>query len=826
MGDHGVTIEGPPDEAARPPHPRETAGAAWTSNLEAGSLEEAQIAGIAVLDRDGKVVEANPILQKLLGCPSDEIVGRHLLDFTISPSARKDRELFARVLREHRTGLLVERRLQSRNGRETWGRVSVFPLQEAEGRHAALAAIEDVSIKHGLETRIEVLEKALVERRRETEDRFADEEAARREAEEARKQIEGVLESITDSFIALDPEWRFVYLNHHAEEYLNTSRDAAIGRNIWELFPRSVGTIIHRSFFQARDRGATVEFELFESKSDRWFDVRVFPSEAGLSVYFRDVTEKRLASQRETSLAAVADLTPDFIGVADADGKLLFLNQAGRELMGLGPAEDLNEHDVFELHPEGASRTLLDEALPQLIRDGRWVGETVALAHDGREIPVSAVLMAQRGEDGEIETFSTIWRDISTRKAQEERKRFVSEASHRLMASLELDEVLRQLPRIAIPMLGDFCNLVMLDGDFSHQVAEAHVDVEKEERLRELRRFRFSAPGSVGVGRALAMGEAELVPEASLLWERAAAVDEEHFRLLRSLELRSLMFVPLKARQGVFGALSFGITGDSPRRFGPDDLAAARELATIAAFAIDNARLYGEARRSAHVRDEVLGIVSHDLRGPLSIISIATERLLRAADDEKRDHDRKNLEVILRAAHRANRLVDDLLDVTRMQIRKMVISPVPTPASSLVEDALKLYRGVAKKKGLRLEGSAADGLPEVLADRERIPQVFANLIGNAIKFTPSGGKVSIQAGSAEKGVRFVVNDTGSGIPKSEIPHIFDAFWQARRGSKESAGLGLAIVKGIVQAHGGEVGVQSEPGRGSTFEFTLPTSAAP
>jgi signal transduction histidine kinase len=169
------------------------------------------------------------------------------------------------------------------------------------------------------------------------------------------------------------------------------------------------------------------------------------------------------------------------------------------------------------------------------------------------------------------------------------------------------------------------------------------------------------------------------------------------------------------------------------------------------------------------------------------------------------------------------RLVHDLLDVAAIEAGQLPVTKSPLSADALVTDALELLRPLAAAKGIALVGDVPPGLPTVAADRERVLQVFSNLGGNAVKFTARDGRVEIRATGRDRAVEFVVRDTGSGIRPEDLPHVFERFWQARKRERAGVGLGLAIVKGIIEAHGGEIHVDSEPGKGSRFAFTLPVA---
>ena len=229
-----------------------------------------------------------------------------------------------------------------------------------------------------------------------------------------------------------------------------------------------------------------------------------------------------------------------------------------------------------------------------------------------------------------------------------------------------------------------------------------------------------------------------------------------------------------------------------------------------------------EAEQAAHTRDEVLAVVAHDLRNPLNLVLTNGAFLLETL--QQLDHrSREQLQMIRRAAGQMNRLIQDLLEVAGMEAGHISMELRPETVEPMVRDACDLQAHAAEARGVALTCDCAADLPRVLADQERIQQVFGNLIGNALKFTPEGGRILVRAERGEGAVRFSVADTGSGIHREDLPHVFDRFWQAKRTRKGGAGLGLAISRGIVAAHHGEMWVESELGRGSTFRFTLPAA---
>ena len=169
-----------------------------------------------------------------------------------------------------------------------------------------------------------------------------------------------------------------------------------------------------------------------------------------------------------------------------------------------------------------------------------------------------------------------------------------------------------------------------------------------------------------------------------------------------------------------------------------------------------------------------------------------------------------------------NRLIQDLLDVTQIEAEKLSLERAALNARRIVADSVDAQVMLASSASLTLELDVAEDLPNLWADKDRLSQVFENLIGNAVKFTPGGGRICVGAAAHDADVLFWVKDAGAGIAPEDVPHLFDRFWQARKGKRHGAGLGLPIVKGIVEAHGGRVWVESTLGQGSTFFFTIPT----
>ncbi|HEX6913396.1 MAG TPA: hybrid sensor histidine kinase/response regulator [Longimicrobium sp.] len=379
----------------------------------------------------------------------------------------------------------------------------------------------------------------------------------------------------------------------------------------------------------------------------------------------------------------------------------------------------------------------------------------------------------------------------------------LAEASRVLNASLDAATAVAQLARLVVPRLADCCVVDLFDAGGAVRAAATHADPAQETRLRGV------TPTADGVGTdgARAAGPTEL---GVLLGECPAQAG---------------LVVPLHAAGRAVGRLVLGKTRPDAG-FGEEETALAEELGRRAAMAVENARLFGEARAATEARQHTLAVVAHDLRNPLTAIRMDAEMLVHMVGPTLGTFQRESLERIYAITGRMDGLIQDLLEVSRMERGTLALEVVARDPAALLAEAAHGLRPLTSAHGLRLVVQADEGLPPVQADGARVVQIVSNLVGNAVKFTPDGGAVTLACTAGEDEVRFSVTDTGPGIPPEEVPHIFGAFWQARHADRRGLGLGLSIARGLVEAHGGRIWVESEPGRGASFVFTLPAAGAP
>ena len=305
-----------------------------------------------------------------------------------------------------------------------------------------------------------------------------------------------------------------------------------------------------------------------------------------------------------------------------------------------------------------------------------------------------------------------------------------------------------------------------------------------------------------------------LLSEISDVIRDRMAQDETHTGLLRASGVRSMMVLPLKIRGRAFGAITFA-SAESGRRYSSSSLRFAQIIANRVAMTIDNTRLFAERKGAIETRDAILAIVSHDLGNSLSAIQLKAQVMLQ------KNVNSADAVFIQRRAGEMARLIRDLLDVSSIEAGRLRIEKNVQAVGPLLKLVLEDLQQQAEQKSIRLGSELPTDNLDVDCDIVRIQQVLTNLIRNAIKFTQPGGSIQVQVERLAGEACFSVTDTGCGIPKSDLSHVFDRFTRASKSARQGTGLGLSIVRGIVEAHNGRIWVESREGVGSTFSFTLP-----
>jgi PAS domain S-box-containing protein len=754
-----------------------------------------------------------------------------------------------------------------------------------------------------------------------------------RQRQQAEDRVRALIELAPDAFFQADLDARFTDVNVAACRLLGYEREELVGKTVFDIIPAedairlvavrdqllAPGEVHRAEWTQRRKDGTLVPVEVSSNilPDGRW------------QAFVRDISERRrLEDERQVFVSLIAN-SSDFIGIADPDGKPIYVNPAGRRMVGLPADYPVEQTQIPDYYPPEERRFAIDVIYQSMVEQGRFSGETY-FRHwqTGEAIPVSDEhFMIRDPRSGRVLGMGTITRDISEARRQvREREELLARertareqlevTSAKLRVSeerfrLTIDEAPIGMALVALDGRFErvnlaFCDIVGYRGeelerltfqDITHaddlqadvalagQLARGEIpryqlekryirkdggivtvmlsasvlrqpggsalsyivqveDITARKRTEQaLRESEAKASGILsisadalisidedqritmfneGAEKIFGYSKAETLgaPLGMLLPERYRAVHREYVEqfaegqeVARRMGLRSAAIVGMRKSGEEFPA---GATISKLELSG-------RRILTVALRDVTEQRmLEDQLRRALQSRDEVLAVVAHDLRNPLAAIVMQASTLVRRTPDLER-RNQHAAERIARAATQMDHLIQDLLDVAQVEAGALRVQGTPISVRDLIAEAVTAQLSFADSSELTLKIELQrEELPDVWGDRHRLLRVFENLIGNAIKFTEAGGRVTVGADTSDGEVVFRISDTGCGISAESVPHVFDRFWQAAaHAGRLGAGLGLPITKGIVEAHGGRIWVESTLGRGSTFFFTIP-----
>jgi PAS domain S-box-containing protein len=506
----------------------------------------------------------------------------------------------------------------------------------------------------------------------------------------------------------------------------------------------------------------------------------------------------------------------DAIAIIGTDGRYLEQNMAHQELIGYGDGEIRGR--TPELHL-GVER--YQEVASFLEAQGLYRKDVISTTKSGVQLDIELSAFTVRDGGGAPVCHVGIKRDISQRKRMEEALQFLAAASAALDRSLDYQATVENLAGLTVPYLADWVVVETVGPDGSlRPVASIHVDVKRAELLVELVALRAATATPEGpIQDKAALAPRRLSGAADLLTELARG-DFRAAELLARIGAASAMVVPLRARGRVLGRMTLV----SARRIYMDrDLALADDLSRRGATALDNARLYGEVQESDRRKEEFLAVLAHELRNPMTPLLTCLE-LMRSGHADQ-DSIARWREIMERQVRNLARLVDDLLDVSRITRGKIELRKQSIDLAVIGARAVETTRPLIQSRGISLGVSIPPGL-KLYADPLRVEQILANLLNNAAKYTPEGGRVDLEGEGDGVGVTLRVRDNGVGIDPDLLPRLFDLFQQGGNASG-GLGIGLTLVRTLVELHGGGVRASSAgPGRGSEFEIRLPVGEAP
>lgn len=524
--------------------------------------------------------------------------------------------------------------------------------------------------------------------------------------------------------------------------------------------------------------------------------------------------DARATPNLTSSLLEAIDRLDDAYFEMDADFCYRRVNPAGLRIAGKRPEEILGKH-VLEVFPDVADAAI-HETTKRVMETGeaarvetyyppfnRWYANSIYPITDG------------------IAIFS---RDISEQKLLEQNLAFLAEASKILSSSLDTQRTLRAVAQIAVPRIADWCAVDLLTGPGTVELlAVAHVDPEKVRWAEELRqRDPVDLDQPVGLAKVILTGQPEFYPKITDEMLVATAKDERTLELARSLDFTSAMIVPLTIQDTTIGAITF-VSTDSGRHYTPADLSTAQELASRAALAIENSRLYAASQRAVALRDDFIAAASHELRTPVTSLKVYTEVLLRQAVQRNDARATRSLQAMNGQIDRLSALIVDLLDVAKIEAGTLELRREELDLRQFVAEIVEVMQATTTKHRIEVEGRTAGAF---VGDRERLGQVLTNLLSNAVKYSPQADRVVVRLAGDSDDVTLEVEDFGIGIEREHLPRLFDRFYRVNNPDEQTfpgLGMGLYIAQEIVHRHGGALEVESVLGQGSRFRVRLPVN---
>jgi PAS domain S-box-containing protein len=792
---------------------------------------------IFLLDAEGKIESWNSGAERIKGYRAEEIIGQHFS--RLYPQEAIDRGWPDHELKVARAeGRFEDEGWRMRkDGTQFWANVIITALYDREGNFRGFSKVtRDLTERKRSEDNARQLIQESVARQ-------AAEENARVVHEE-RERLRVTLASIGDAVIATNAEGRIDFLNEVAERLIGMTATEAAGCPRPDVFHivnaqtrRTVGNPALRALKEGTIIGlANHTILISKDGTERPIDDSAAPIRdargevIGCVLVFRDVTEKKLADealrQSEQQFRQLADAMPQIIWTAGADGRIDYLNRRWTEFTGL-PQTVSNEAWGTLLHPDDAQQA--SERWAASVKDGATFDLPVRLLDSRHEVYRWHLIrtIAVRDDAGNVVRWYGSSTDIHAQKRMQQASYYLAQASAALATVVDFDSTLQKIANLAVPFFADWAAVdLQRDGQLT-RLAVAHQDPNKIELARQLMREYPPSPyAEGGISAVFRTGQPQLMSDVTDELLMKSAKDERHLQLLRSLGLKSYICVPLVVSGNTRGVLTFA-TSESHRRYNGEDLAMAMDLAHRASVALENTELYEALRDADRRKDEFLATLAHELRNPLAPIRNSLEILkMPRVDTEVADHAR---DVMERQVHHLVRLVDDLLDVSRIMRGKIVLRKERIELATVVARAVEAVQSLIDSQRHELSVRLTEQSLALDADPVRLAQVVVNLLTNAAKYTEPGGRIEVEANGGGGSAVLIVRDNGIGIPFDTLPRIFDLFVQVDHAAVRSQGglgIGLTLVRNLIELHNGTIEARSDgPGKGSEFIVRLPLAKA-
>ena len=522
-------------------------------------------------------------------------------------------------------------------------------------------------------------------------------------------------------------------------------------------------------------------------------------------------------------VATAFDEIPSGVFVAEPSGRILFCNDQFEDVLGFPATLDASGWRGH--HPDGR------EYVP-----GDWPGDIVLAT--GQPAPDQDIEIARPDsrraivrmsarpvhKGGELTAIVVVCTDITQQRRRFVSRRFLADAGSLLSATADPIVTLRNIARLAVPTLADWCTIDLVDDDGQiERVAIEHIDRRKAQAAKALaRRQPPSADATVGVAEVIRSGRAERIHEVTEEVLDSLSESPGHQRLLRELGIRSVMIVPLKTRGIPIGAITL-VSAESGQLYTSEDLDLATELAGRAALAIENSRLFDESRAATEAKSDFLAVMSHELRTPLTAIIGYAELLQMGVPEPVTPRQHEQAERIEVSARHLLQLIEEILTLVTLDSGEEPVRKAEVATGDFLDRVANIMEPMARAKSLRLQIDASEQDVVIRTDADKLLQIILNLVSNAIKFTEEG-EVRVGAVVEDGDLAITIADTGVGLDPEHLQRIFEPFWQVERPITRRAGgtgLGLALSRRLAELIGAEIELDSELGEGSRFIVRVP-----